>query len=277
MIKDDRKETIDSLSDLVEKLESMEANEEKQSTELLTNQREIKALSPLKVVIESNLSKFESDWPAMATSLQRIRQSLDTELEELRKELEAAAIAKIDGAIRELSTKNCQQQELAKSLDESLNGTVSWKRIDAEDSESLAKSRFSEIPVTNMAKRIANAEARLKKAGSVATNNDAFRAEKYVLLRQVSEDLDKSRIETDYLTHSSDFVFPKDRADYEKLLVLASLNYTKVQESLFHMRAAEDTAVTDLKQNKIAILASGQNRVDRIIAKARESIAGCDK
>jgi len=277
MIKDDRKETIDSLSDLVEKLKSMEANEEKQSTELLTNQREIKALSPLKVVIESNLSKFESDWPAMATSLQRIRQSLDTELEELRKELEAAAIAKIDGAIRELSTKNCQQQELAKSLDESLNGTVSWKRIDAEDSESLAKSRFSEIPVTNMAKRIANAEARLKKAGSVATNNDAFRAEKYVLLRQVSEDLDKSRIETDYLTHSSDFVFPKDRADYEKLLVLASLNYTKVQESLFHMRAAEDTAVTDLKQNKIAILASGQNRVDRIIAKARESIAGCDK
>ena len=277
MIKDDRKETIDSLSDLVEKLKSMEANEEKQSTELLTNQREIKALSPLKVVIESNLSKFESDWPAMATSLQRIRQSLDTELEELRKELEAAAIAKIDGAIRELSSKDCQQQELAKSLDESLNGTVSWKRIDAEDSESLAKSRFSEIPVTNMAKRIANAEARLKKAGSVATNNDAFRAEKYVLLRQVSEDLDKSRIETDYLTHSSDFVFPKDRADYEKLLVLASLNYTKVQESLFHMRAAEDTAVTDLKQNKIAILASGQNRVDRIIAKARESIAGCDK
>ncbi|MFO0943681.1 MAG: hypothetical protein U0930_23340 [Pirellulales bacterium] len=268
----DPRETIYSLTELVQKLNSMAEKEVSQSTELQANQREIKALTPLKEAIESNLEKFESDWPTIGASLQRIRTSLRSELEELTKELQPATKAKIDSAIVGLSKKDSEAQASAKLLDASLNGEVTWKRIEAEKFEAFTKARLSEIHMASIAKRINSAEARLKKASSVASNNDSLRAEKYVLLGLVTEVLESSRIETDYLTYVSAFHFPTDKSDYEKKLLQAALDYANAQESLFQLRAAEEASKTDFKKTKTAVQVAVQSRMDRMVDTAKESV-----
>jgi hypothetical protein len=272
MNKNDLKEAVDSLAEFINRLDSMKSDEERQSTELLATQRAIKPLSPLKELIETNLNRFDSDWPAIQASLQRIRTELDGELVELGKELDSLARQKIDQSLKDISKADIEEQHSAESLDKSLAGEVRFKRIEAEYAEALAKARLHELHLESITKRISDAETRLRRAGSIATKNDSLRAQKYVLLKLVEEDLARSRIEVDYRIYESNFEFPEDKNSYESLVVIAAWNYAKSQETLFQDRATEEAENMKFKQRKTKISTNLQSREDRIVAEAKESI-----
>jgi len=260
---------------LLKKQQSDWENKEKTLTlDLLKSQREIKALSPLVGEIEINLNKFEAEWPRVQVSLQRVRKNLEHELAELKKELSAETIQKLDGVIKQLSDDENKNQDGCNKLEQELHGQSTWSRICSEIEESLCKSRYTEMLLSNITKRVASAETRLKKASAVATNGDGLRAEKYILIHLANQDLNKSRVETDYHTSVSDFKFPVDKQDYEKMLVEAAQDYAAAQESLFETRATEEKEKTAFKIEKAKVLADRQNRVDNLIALAKASVTG---
>jgi len=259
---------------LQQRLDDLANKATSQSAELLSLQREIKALTPVIGGMDTNLSKFDSDWPGLKASLQRIRQNTELQLLELQKELSSESIRNLDRAIEQHLTEDNTRQEECNKLNQALHGPSSWNRISAEVEEILAKSVFTELHVSSMDKRISTAEARLKKASAVVTNCDEHRAEKYVLLRMIAELLDKTRVETACLTHLFDFQWPKSREDYQKALLCAAQKYVASQEAVFQMKATEEEAKADFKQKNAAVLANRQNREERLIARAKSSVAG---
>lgn len=249
-----------------------EDQEKTQTLDLLKSQRKIKALSPLVGEIEINLNKFDAEWPNLQASLERVRKNAEHELTEPKKELSAEVIQKLEGAIKKLSDDDAKSRDKCEKLEELLHGSSTWDRICSEIEESLVRTRFTEMHLSNITKRVAAAEARLKKASAVSTNSDELRAEKYALIHLVNQDLNESQIETDYLTSVSDFKFPDNKLDYEKMLVGAAQMYTSAQESLFVQRAAEEKAKADFKIEKAKVLSDRQSRVDRLIAQAKASV-----
>lgn len=265
------------LEQLQTTLNTSVANEQQHTKDLQKNQRESVQLKQLIAAISDNLAKFDSGWTTLKRAFDTVSNNQAEALKQLVKELPGQT-EQLGNAMKAWESDpfkklHMQLEASETNLTDKLSQTVGKSEL----IEKQANQRFQAMSMASLTKRVATAEARLKKANSVPTDSDQQRAEKFALLSLTAEDLQMIRIEDGSFETSEPFGLPANRVDYESRLVGFANALRKASEDVISAKLAKQIEVEMQKKLSDELLAARNGREARLVAAVQAAIPNTAK